>query len=172
MNGVDILILIILISGGILGAIIGLYRAFVGITSIIIAIICASRFYIPLAKLLEDIPISLGIIKICSFTLIFVVTYLVVTIFGILGYRLITAFSLGKIDKIGGMVLGIIGGLFFASICVILLTKYPFANSPQLFAESKLVPLCLSTIKLLLKLLPEEFSSILHQLEAGMVSLP
>lgn len=105
------------------------------------------------------------IARVCSFTLIFAIVYLVVTLLGILSYRFVTAFSLGGVDKIGGMILGVIGGLFFVSICVVLLTKYPFANSPQLFAEAKLVPLCLVLIKLILRLLPQEFSSILPQLE-------
>lgn len=162
MNGVDILIIMILIAGGIVGAIIGLYRAFVGIASILLATICASQFYAPVGDLLEGIGISVKIAKVCGFTMIFAITYLFLTILGMLSYRLVTLFSLGVLDKIAGVILGVIGGLLFVSICVILLTKYPFANSPQLFEESRLVPLCETSIRLLLRLLPKEFSSILE----------
>jgi membrane protein required for colicin V production len=165
MTGVDILILIILIGGGIIGAIVGLYRALVGIASVIVAILCAGRFYTQLGELLSRISLPQEIARICSFTLIFAVVCSVAIVLGILSYRLVIMFSLGIVDKIGGAILGIIAGLFLVSICVVLLTKYPFANSPQLIANSKLTPFCIGAVKLILKLLPEEFTSVLHQLE-------
>lgn len=158
MNGVDILIMIAIIIGGALGFITGIFRAVTTLTAIILATILASSFYLELGKRIEEF-IHLGqASKIASFTIIFGMSFVIIIILGLLAYRLVTTLNLGIVDMIGGALVGVIGALLVVSLAAILLTKYPFANSPELFRQSILTPQCLKLMELIIRLLPAEFS--------------
>lgn len=163
MNGVDILIIVAIISGAAVGFIMGLFRTIVTMAAFILAAILASQFYLPLARAIEGIIDLQQAARIASFTIIFGVSFTILIILGLLAYGLVTTLNLGMVDKIGGAFIGIIGAMLVVSLVAILLTKYPFAHSAELFKQSMLTPYCFKTVELIIRLFPPEFSDIIRK---------
>lgn len=159
MDWIDSFFLLILASGILLGLGMGMLRGLFPLVSIFIAILSAGYSYGGWAR---DLSSSF---KVVIFFLIFTIVFIVVNALGLKIYVLLTTkLHLGWIDRIGGGVLGLLGGLTFVGLIVILMTKFPFGVSAELFAYSKIVPYSISMIKLLLKILPEEFSTNIFEL--------
>lgn len=164
MNGVDILIMVAIVIGAAMGFIIGLFRTIVALAALVLATILASQFYLRLGRAIEGVIHSQQAARIASFTIIFGVSFIILIILGLLAYRLVATLSLGMADMIGGALVGVIGALLVVSLCAILLIKYPFANSPELFRQSMLTPYCFKLVELIIRLLPREFSDVIYEI--------
>ncbi len=163
MNVADILIIFAVIIAAGIGMVVGLFRAVILLASFILAIILSSQFYLRLSGIIESLISSGQMAKVASFVIIFVISFVILTILGLLVYRLVAVLKLGVGDMIGGALLGIIGALLSTSLCIILLTKYPFGHSRELLKESMFVPHCLTITKAIINLLPDELSGIIHE---------
>lgn len=159
MDGVDTFFSIIIIVSVLLGLGMGMIRGILPLISIFIAVFIAGQFYGGWAGNLSSF------LKIVVFLLVFIGTFIVVNMFGLKLYTFLTAnLHLGWIDRIGGGALGLMGGLIFIGLIVILMIGFHFGISEELFAQSKIVPYSVSMMKLLLKILPEEFSANVYSL--------
>lgn len=152
---IDTFFLIILVCAVLIGLGMGMIRGILPLTGTFMAIFIAGQSYAGWARDFSDS------LKVVVFLLIFIIVFIVVNILGLKVYTFLTTrLHLGWIDRVGGGVLGLVGGLTFVGLIVILMTRFQFGVSEELFTQSKVVPYSTSIIKLLLKILPEEFERL------------
>jgi len=165
MNDIDVLIAIVVIAGAATGIIMGLFRSIVVFAALFLSIILTTNSYRQFALLVKGIFPSEDMVAIASFIFIFCVSFTLINILGLLIYDLITILKFGLVvDKFLGALLGAFGALLFVVLCSVLLTIYPFANSREIFKESKLLPYGLEATKFTFKLLPDEFANTIYKL--------
>lgn len=124
MNWLDIVIIVVVASLGIAGLRQGLIRTVFGIAGLIGGIFLAGRYYDELAALL--FPSSATWANIAAYAIIAIATLVVAGVIGWLLAKLVNFAALGWLDKLVGLILGVvIGGLLCAAILAIIVKYYP-----------------------------------------------
>lgn len=109
MTTLDIIILIIVSAGAIIGLFKGFIRQLATIAGLIIGLIAAKALYLSLAeKLCPTITDSMTVAQIISFVLIWLAVPLAFTLVAMLFSKAMDAISLGWINRLLGMGLGIL----------------------------------------------------------------
>ncbi len=124
MNWLDIVIIVIVALLGFAGLRQGLIRTVFGIAGLIGGIFLAGRYYDELAAFL--FPSGATWANIAAYAIIAVATLVVAGVIGWLLAKLVNFAALGWLDKLVGLILGIvIGGLLCAAILAIVVKFYP-----------------------------------------------
>jgi membrane protein required for colicin V production len=124
MNWLDIVIIVVVALLGFAGLRQGLIRTVFGIAGLIGGIVLAGRYYDELAARL--FPSSASWANIASYAIIAIATLVVAGVIGWLLAKLVNFAALGWLDRIMGLILGIvIGGLLCAAILAIVVKFYP-----------------------------------------------
>jgi len=124
MNWLDIVIIIGVALLGFAGLRQGLIRTVFGIAGLIGGIFLAGRYYDELAAFLFPSGATWG--NIAAYAIIAVATLVVAGVIGWLLAKLVNFAALGWLDKLVGLILGIvIGGLLCAAILAIVVKFYP-----------------------------------------------
>jgi membrane protein required for colicin V production len=124
MNWLSILIIVAIASLAIAGLRQGMVRAAFGIAGLIVGIALAGRYYDELAALLFRSGADWA--NILGYAMIAVATLVVAGIIGFFLSKLVNFAALGWLDKLVGLILGIlIASLLCASILAIVLKYYP-----------------------------------------------
>ena len=124
MNWLDIIIIIGVALLGFAGLRQGLIRTVFGIAGLIGGIFLAGRYYDELAAFLFPSGATWG--NIAAYAIIAVATLVVAGVIGWLLAKLVNFAALGWLDKLVGLILGIvIGGLLCAAILAIVVKFYP-----------------------------------------------
>lgn len=157
MNWIDIVILAVLIACTICGIAIGLIKSIFSLAGLILGVILAGQFYVSFASVLSFLPGDIAP-RIAAFIIIFLAVMLIATLLGILLTKLISAVMLGWINRLGGAVIGtLLGAIFVAAILAIWVKVVGPGN---ILVTSKLAPILLDKLPLILGLLPSDFKSI------------
>jgi membrane protein required for colicin V production len=157
MNWLDIVILIMIVISAVSGFASGLIKSVFSLAGLIVGIVLAGRYYVGFSNQLGFIPGDSGP-RIAAFIIIFLAVMLVATLLGIILTKIISAIMLGWLNRIGGAVLGIVLGAFFAAS---LLAIWVQVGSPGDFMnDSKLAPILLDKLPFILGLLPPEFNNV------------
>ncbi len=157
MNWLDIVILIIILASAVSGFVSGLIKSVFSLVGLIVGIVLAGRYYVAFSSNLGFIPGDSGP-RIGAFIIIFLAVMLVATLLGIILTKIISAIMLGWLNRIGGAALGVVLGAFFAAS---LLAIWIQVGSPGDFmTDSKLAPILLDKLPLVLGLLPPEFNNV------------
>jgi len=120
MNWLDIVIIIVIALLGFAGLRQGLIRTVFGIAGLIGGIFLAGRYYAELAERLFPAGAIWG--NIAAYAIILILTLVVAGVIGWLLAKLVSFVALGWLDRLVGLILGIvIGGLLFAAILAIAL---------------------------------------------------
>ena len=140
MHWLDIIILLVIVIGGIYGLIRGLVRGLFGILALLGGIWIASRTYIKLATYL---PFGNTILtNILSFIIIFLIVAIIVTVIGFIIRKIVHFAFLGWIDKIFGLVFGILIGIFTNWVlCIFILTFAP--GGEDVIKDTRFAPVIL-----------------------------
>jgi membrane protein required for colicin V production len=157
MNWLDIVIIVLLIAGAIGGLIAGLIKTVFSLAGLIVGVVLAGRFYIPLSGYLGFIPSESGS-HIVAFIIIFLAVMIIATLLGFLLTKLISAVLLGWLNRLGGAILGFLLGAIFIASFLIVIAKYLGAEG--VISESALAPVLLDRIPLILAFLPSEFDTV------------
>ncbi len=124
MNWLDIVIIVVVAFLGFAGLRQGLIRTVFGIAGLIGGIFLAGRYYDELAAFLFPSGAIWG--NIAAYAIIAVATLVVAGVIGWLLAKLVNFAALGWLDKLVGLILGIvIGGLLCAAILAIVVKYYP-----------------------------------------------
>ncbi len=129
MNELDYAILIL--TG--IGALLGLYKGFIkqlaALTGLIIGLLLAKALYVPLAEKMNTfLGQSLTVAQIIAFILIWLAVPLAFTLIGALLSKLMEAVSLGFINRLLGMGLGILKYVLIVSLAINLLEFFDSSN--------------------------------------------
>ena len=124
MNWLDIVIIVFVVLLGFTGLRQGMIRTVFGIAGLIGGIFLAGRYYDRLAALIFPSGATWG--NIAAYAIIAVATLVVAGVIGWLLAKLVSFVALGWVDRIVGLILGIvIGGLLCAAILAIAVKYYP-----------------------------------------------
>jgi len=157
MNWLDIVIIIVLVITAISGFVNGLIKMVFSLAGLIVGVILAGRFYVALADHLGFIPGD-NAPRIVAFIIIFLVVMLVATLLGALLTKIISASLLNWVNRLGGVVLGVIlGAIFVASILAVWVKV---ADGGDAVTASKIASVMLDKLPFILSLLPSEFNSV------------
>ncbi|MFC1974532.1 CvpA family protein [Chloroflexota bacterium] len=157
MYWLDIVILVVLIVSALFGLKTGIIKAVLSLAGLIVGVILAGRYYVPLSEQLTFIP-QVSVAKIVAFAIIVVG---VGVIAGVLASFLKWAASvvmLGWVNRLGGAVFGLLLGATFCA--ALLATWVRFLGAGQAIAESGLAIILLDRFPMVLALLPGEFDAI------------
>ena len=157
MSWLDIVIIVVVVIATFWGLRIGIIKAVLSLAGLIVGVILAGRFYVPLSQQLTFIP-QVGIAKIVAFAIILVG---IMVIAGVLANLLKWAASimmLGWVNRLGGAVFGLVLGAIFCSALLAIWVK--FLGVAGAISESILTAVLLHYFPMVLALLPGEFDAV------------
>jgi membrane protein required for colicin V production len=164
MNPLDIFFLVIITISMVFSLFRGMIKEVFSILSIVGGIIVANLLYPKGAIFLMRFISSSTWANIIAFIVIFLIICVLINFIGVLLHKALKKLALSWLDRVGGITFGFIRGVIIVVILVIILTKFPIANSDKLIASSQIVPYLYGVVKILLAFLPPEFASIMSEL--------
>jgi membrane protein required for colicin V production len=157
MNWLDIVLISIIAIGTLTGLWLGLIKAVLFMVGIIVGVILAGRFYVPLSGQLTFIPQE-GIAKIAAFAIILIGVMVIALVLARLLKWAASVMMLGWVNRLGGAVLGL---LLAATVCGALLAAWlHFFEEGVVIQESIVAGILIGYFPLVLGLLPEEFDTV------------
>ncbi|MFC2071505.1 CvpA family protein [Chloroflexota bacterium] len=157
MNGLDIVILVVVVIAVFLGLRIGIIKAVLSLAGVIVGVILAGLFYTPLSGQLSFIP-QADVAEVVAFAIILVGVMIVAGVAAKLLKWAASAMLLGWVNHLGGAVLGFVLGAIFCG--ALLATWVKFLGITKIVSESSLAALLLDRFPAVLTLLPDEFDVI------------
>lgn len=157
MSWLDIVIIIVIAVAAFGGLVIGLIASALSLAGIIVGVILAGRYYLAFAQHLEFIPGEHSP-QIAAFAIILVGVMLIALALAMVLRWALSLIKLGLIDRIGGAVLGLAGGLLFCGAVLAMWVKFVGAGAS--ITGSFLASLLLEHFPVVLGLLPAEFDAV------------
>jgi membrane protein required for colicin V production len=124
MNPFDILIIVILGYSLVRGLFRGMVKEISSIIGVFGGFYAAYTYYMVLAKLLSGLIHDISYLNIISFLIIFCCVLIIVSVLGVIIKYLLNIAFLGWVDRIGGLVFGIIKAILIVSVLFISLTAF------------------------------------------------
>jgi membrane protein required for colicin V production len=157
MNWLDIVIIIFLILSVVGGIMSGFIKSFFGLVGLIVGVVLAGRFYVALADHLGFIA-DANTAKIVAFIIIFAAVCIVASLLGVIFTKIVTAISLGWINRLLGGVFGLLMGAI--SIAALLAVLAKFTGIGDFVSGSALATFLVDKFPIVMGLLPKEFDTI------------
>jgi membrane protein required for colicin V production len=139
MNPFDILIIVILGYSLVRGLFRGLVKELSSIVGVLGGFYAAYTYYNVLAGLLSRLIHDISYLNILSFLIIFCGVLIIVGVLGVIIKYLLNIAFLGWIDRIGGVVFGVLKGILIVSILFITLTAF-LPKGTAFIKNSELAP--------------------------------
>ena len=139
MNPFDILIIVILGYSLVRGLFRGLVKELSSIVGVLGGFYAAYTYYNVLAGLLSRLIHDISYLNILSFLLIFCGVLIIVGVLSVIIKYLLNIAFLGWIDRIGGVVFGVLKGVLIVSILFITLTAF-LPKGTAFIKNSELAP--------------------------------
>ena len=157
MNWLDIVIIVAIVIPTLIGLRIGMIKAALSLAGLIVGVIVAGRYYLPLSEQLSFISQE-SVAKIVAFIIILVG---IIVIAGVLAKLLkwtASVMMLGWVNHLGGAVFGLLLGAIFCG--ALLATWVKFLGVTTAITESNLAFILVDFFPVVLALLPDEFDSV------------
>lgn len=156
MNLLDIVIIVILAISVLTGLRIGLIKAVLSLAGLIVGVILAGRYYVPLSEHLAFIS-QAGVAKVVAFAIILIgVMVIAGVIAGLLKWTA-SVMMLGWVNRLGGAIFCLVLGAIFCGALLAIWVKFLGAGA---IAGSGLATVLLDRFPLVLALLPSEFDAV------------
>ncbi len=139
MNPFDILIIVILGYSLVRGLFRGLVKELSSIVGVLGGFYAAYTYYTVLADMLSRFIHDISYLNILSFLIIFCGVLIIVGVLGVIIKYLLNIAFLGWIDRIGGVVFGVLKGVLIVSILFITLTAF-LPRGTAFIKNSELAP--------------------------------
>ena len=139
MNPFDILIIVILGYSLVRGLFRGLVKELASIIGVLGGFYAAYTYYNLLADLLAGLIHDTSYLNILSFLIIFCGVLIIVGVLGVIIKYLLNIAFLGWVDRIGGVVFGVLKGVLIVSILFITLTAF-LPKGTAFIKNSELAP--------------------------------
>ena len=157
MNWLDIVIIVVVAIATFWGLKIGLIKAVLSLAGLIVGVILAGYYYVPLSEQLAFIP-QTNVAKIVAFAIILVGVMVIASVLALLLKWAASIIMLGWVNRAGGAFLGLVLGAIFCS--ALLATWVKFFGIADTLSNSSLTVILLDHFPLVLALLPEEFDVV------------
>ncbi len=157
MSWLDIVIIVVVIIATFWGLRIGIIKAVLSLAGLIIGVILAGRYYIPLSEQLAFIP-QVSIAKIAAFAIILVGIMIIAGVLAMLLKWTASILMLGWVNRLGGAVFGFALGTILCSALLAIWVK--FFGVTGVINESSLTAILLHYFPIVLALLPDEFDVV------------
>jgi len=156
MNWLDIVIIIVIAIPTFLGLKTGIIKASFSLAGLILGVILAGHYYVPLSEQLS--ALSLGIARIVAFAIILVGVWVIAILLSGLVERAVSMMLLGWINRLVGAVFGFVVGAILCSALLAIWVK--FLGIQSFIVDSALATILLDRFPMVLALLPDEFSAV------------
>jgi len=157
MNWLDIAIMVAVAIITFLGWRVGIIKAVLSLAGLIVGVILAGRYYVPLSEELTFIS-QAGVARIVAFAIILIGVMIVAALLAWLLKKVISLLMLGWVNRVGGGAFGLILGAIFCSALLAIWVK--FLGIEEAITESVLASILLDRFPMVLALLPDEFDAI------------
>ena len=157
MYWLDIAIIVAIAIAILIGLRIGIIKAVLSLAGLIVGVILAGRYYIPLSEWLSFIP-QASVAKIVAFAIILIGVMVIAGVLASLLKWAASAVMLGWVNRLGGAVFGLVLGAIFCG--VLLATWVRFFGVVAAIGESNLAPILVGRLPMVLALLPDEFDAV------------
>ena len=157
MNWLDIVILAVVVIATFWGLRLGIIKAVLSLAGLIVGVILAGRYYVPLSEQLTFIP-QAGVAEIVAFAIILIGVMVVAGVLARLLKWAASAVMLGWVNNLGGAVFGLVLGALLCS--ALLATWVKFLGIAEVISESSLAAILLDRFPAVLALLPDEFDAV------------
>ncbi|MDP2932191.1 MAG: CvpA family protein [Chloroflexota bacterium] len=157
MNWLDIVIIVMLAISVFSGLKTGLIKSILSLAGVIVGVVLAGRFYVTLAEQLTLIPQD-SVAKVAAFAIIVVAAMIVAAVIGAVLTKVVSAITLGWVNRLGGAVFGLSMGAVFVGAALALWVK--FIGNTGVVSDSSLAKMLLQYFPAVLALLPGDFGSI------------
>ncbi|HCP60378.1 MAG TPA: colicin V production CvpA [Dehalococcoidia bacterium] len=157
MNWLDIVILVLIAISTFLGLRIGIIKAALSLVGVIVGVVLAGRYYIPLSEQLSFISQS-GVARTVAFAIILVGVMLLAAVLASVLKRAVSLVMLGWVNRLGGAIFGLAMGAIFCA--AVLATWVGFLGAGETIIESVTTPVLLEYFPVVLALLPSEFDAV------------
>src|SRR3990172_5195049 len=167
MNWLDVIIIVGLIGGVVLGFRRGFMREAMGLLGLIVGIIIAINYVDWLSgKFLSHMKVSPHIVTFFSFILLFAAVFLAFKIMGFLFYRVGSLTPLGKLDKMGGGIFGFVQAWILTGFVLLILMFFPLPQKILTATDNSFfAPIMRGTIPMIY-----EESTIIHPQRSSFIS--
>ena len=139
MNPFDILIIVVLGYSLVRGLFRGLVKELSSLIGVLGGFYAAYTYYKVLAGLLSKLIHDISYLNILSFLIIFCGVLIIVGVLGVIIKYLLNIAFLGWIDRIGGVVFGVLKGILIVSVLFITLTAF-LPKGTAFIKNSELAP--------------------------------
>ena len=157
MNWLDIVIIVVIAVFTFLGLRTGLIKAVLSLVGLIVGIVLAGRYYVPLSEQLSFIS-QANVAKVVAFIIILVGVMIIARVLASVLGKLISIVMLGWVNRVGGAVFGLVLGALFCGALLATWIKYLGIADP--IVDSGLATMLLDRLPIVLALLPDEFDAI------------
>ena len=157
MNWLDIVVLVVMAVSIFLGLKMGIIKGVLSLAGLIVGIILAGRYYLPLSERLTFIS-QTGVAEVAAFAIILIGVIVITSILaGVLKWAA-SAVMLGWVNYLGGAVFGFVMGALFCAALLAMWVK--FLGFGDIISESVIAVILLDQFPVVLALLPGDFSAI------------
>lgn len=157
MNWVDIVIIVAVAISTFLGLRMGIIKAVLSLAGVIVGVILAGRYYIPLSEQLSFVP-GEKVAEIVAFAIILIGVMVIAVVLASLLRWAASVVMLGWVNHLGGAVFGLVLGTIFCS--ALLATWVKWLGVGSTISESIVAAILLDKFPVILALLPDEFDTI------------
>ena len=157
MNWLDIVIIVLIAVPTFLGLKLGIIKAALSLAGVIVGVILAGNFYIPLSEQLTFLSLN-GAAEIVAFAMILIGIMVIANVLAGLLKRLTSLVMLGWLNRIGGAAFGLALGAIFCGATLAIWVK--FLGIGETITDSILAATLLDYFPIVLTLLPAEFDSV------------
>jgi len=157
MNWLDIVIIVLIAVPTFLGLKLGIIKAALSLAGVIVGVILAGNFYIPLSEQLTFLSHT-GAAEIVAFAMILIGIMVIANVLAGLLKRLTSLVMLGWLNRIGGAAFGLALGAIFCGATLAIWVK--FLGIGETITDSILAATLLDYFPIALTLLPAEFDSV------------
>ena len=155
MNWLDIVIIVGIAITTFVGLKIGLIKAVLSLAGLIVGVVLARLFYIPLSEQLSFIP-QATLAKVAAFAIIMIGVMIIAGVLAMILKWIASVIMLGWVNRVGGAVFGLVLGIILCGVLLALWVN--FFGAGEVIASSSLAAI-LSRFPLALGLMPGEFGS-------------
>ena len=157
MNWLDIVIIVAITVPTVIGLRIGMIKAALSLAGLIVGVIVAGRYYLPLSEQLSFISQE-SVAEIAAFIIILVGIMIIAAVLARLLKWTASVIMLGWVNHLGGAVFGLVLGAILCGALLAIWVK--FLGVTEAITESSLASILVDFFPLVLALLPDEFDAV------------
>ena len=157
MNWLDIVIVVAVVIPTLIGLRIGMIKAALSLAGLIVGVIVAGRYYLPLSEKLSFIS-SASVAEIAAFIIILIGVMVIAGVLAKLLTWTASVVMLGWVNHLGGAVCGLVLGAILCGALLAIWVK--FLGVTEAVTESNLASILVDFFPVVLALLPDEFDTV------------